>query len=293
MLFADRLKLFCMKPFALFGRLFPRFVLNIRYYRWIRRFINWNKPRNTQEYSLGLLFKKNTNIALLADLADKVKVREFVEATIGSQYLTELLGYWSSVDDIDFETLPDKFVLKTNNGCASNVIIKDKNSVNPEEVKSKLDYWLHFPYGALTGQIHYSRIKPLILAEKYLEQSEEKEMLPYDYKFYCYKGKPLYVLYYEGRRVNGHMASNMLFDMDWNPLKEVVNYPIGQAVPKPSSFEEMKACVVLLCARFDFVRVDFYEIDGRPVFGEMTFTPDILTYIKPEFAPLMRLGCDA
>ena len=291
MLFVDRFKLFCIIPFSFLGYLFPKFVLTFRYYRWTRKLIRWNNPRNTQEYSLGLLFKKNTDITLLANLADKVKVREFVRDKIGSQYLTEMYGCWASADEIDFDLLPDSFVLKTNNGCASNIIVRGKNSIDIEKVKSKLDYWLRFPYGALTGQIHYSKIKPLILAENYLEQSKDKDILPFDYKFFCYKGKPLYILYYEGRKLNGHITPNMLYDMNWNPLNSEVNFPINHVVNKPISFEIMKACVTSLCADFEFVRVDFYEIDNHPVFGEMTFTPDILTNIREDFYPLMRLGC--
>ena len=147
MLFVDKFKLFCIIPFSFLGHLFPKFVLTLRYYRWTRKLIRWNNPRNTQEYSLGLLFKKNTDITLLANLADKVKVREFVRDKIGSQYLTEMYGCWTSADEIDFDLLPDSFVLKTNNGCASNIIIRGKNNIDIEKVKSKLDYWLRFPYG--------------------------------------------------------------------------------------------------------------------------------------------------
>ena len=148
---------------------------------------------------------------------------------------------------------------------------------------------MKFPYGDLTGQIHYSMIKPLILAENYLKQSIESDILPYDYKFFCYKGQPKYVLYYEGRSLNGHVTPNMLFDMTWNPIPQAVIRPLDREIPKPSSFAEMIECVKKLCVGFDFVRVDFYEINNRPVFGEMTFTPDILVNVKRDYKNLMDM----
>ncbi len=286
----NRLKLLFLKPLSFLASFFPKQILSLRYFRSHGEFINWKHPQNTQVYAAYLLFQKRTDINLLADLADKVRVHDFVKERIGERYLNPLYGYWDSVDKIDFEALPDRFVLKTNNGCGNNIIVKNKSRMNIRDIKNKLDYWLHFPYGDLTGQIHYSRIKPLILAEKYLEQSKGKDILPYDYKFFCYQGKPLYVLYYEDRKLNGHLTPNMLFDMNWNPIPKVVRHPTAHSVSKPISFDEMKLCVARLCAGLEFVRVDFYEIDDRPVFGEMTFTPDMLTNILEDFSPLMKLG---
>ena len=280
--------LWLIKPLSLLGKFFPKFVLNIRYYKNNKHFINWNTPQNIQEYCLAKLFDKKNQLQLYADLADKVKVHDFVRERIGNSYLNEMYGYWDSSKKIDFEKLPNKFVLKTNNGCASNLIIKDKSQINEEEIKSKLDYWMALPYGDLSGQIHYSKIKPLILAEKFLEQSKEKDVLPYDYKFFCFKGKPLFVLYYEGRNLNGHITPNMLFDMDWKAFPNAVLRPITKPINQPKSFKEMKECVEKLCKGFDFVRVDFYEINNHPIFGEMTFTPS-LDPIRKDFEPLMKL----
>ena len=284
-----KLPIWLLKFIAMFTKLCPKFVLDFRNYVGVRNHINWRQPKNLQEYALTILFNKSTDLDLYARLADKIEVRKFVEDRIGQQYLTILYGTWTNAKEIDFGTLPNRFVLKTNNGCGTNFIIKDKSIIDINRVVNELNYWLKYPYGALTGQIHYSRINPKILAEEYLEQSIEKDSLPYDYKFFCYKGVPRYVLYYEGRSLNGHITPNMLFDMEWNEISEAVNRPINHKVNPPISFEEMKQCVKQLCSGFDFVRVDFYEINGRPVFGEMTFTPDIIANIRSDFNPLMQI----
>lgn len=276
------LPLFIVKPISLINRFMPKLVLNVRYYSHNKCFINWKNPRNLHEYALSLLFNTTTDIEEYARLADKVSVRDFVSQLIGEQYLTRLYGVYGSSKDINLDELPDSFVVKTNNGCGNNIIVRDKRTFN-EGSRIQLDYWLQFPYGDLTGQKHYSRIKPLIFVEELLRQTDDADVLPYDYKFFCINGEPKYVLYYEGRTENQHVTPNMLFDLNWTPLPQAVLRPTTHNIPKPKSFDEMLICVKRLCAGFKFVRVDFYEIDGRPVFGEMTFTPDILVNIHESF----------
>lgn len=282
-----RLPLPLVKMIARVTALCPRFVFALRYYLWSKKFINWNNPRNLQEFSMCQLFSKDTSLDFFAMLADKVAVRNFVRERIGDKYLNELYATWTSPNDISIENLPNCFVLKTNNGCGCNEIIYDKEEIDINAIKKKFAYWLYFPYGDLTGQSHYSKIRPLIMAEKFLEQKKGVDSLPYDYKFFCFKGKPRYVLYYESRRLNEHIAPNMLFDMDWNPIVEAVKHPISHKVKCPQSFTLMKELVAKLSDGIDFVRVDFYEINGQPIFGEMTLTPTMIN-IKPQFAPLMQ-----
>lgn len=255
---------------------FPKQVHNFRYFLKCGHFVNWNHPRNMQEYSISHYFRTKDRWDTYALLADKIRVRDFVKDRIGEQYLTKLYGTYHSAEEIDFDVLPEQFVLKTNNGCGTNVIVRDKNLLDRKMSIRQLNRWLCYHYGELTGQPHYAYIKPMILAEEYLQQSAAENILPYDYKFFCYKGKPLFVLYYEGRQPNSHKVYNLLFNMDWQPMKgfKVIN-PINHSVERPVCFEELKQCVTQLCAGFEFARVDFYIIGNRPLFGEMTFTPSI------------------
>ena len=279
--------LFIVKPLAYIAKLMPKTILNIRYFAHHKQFINWAKPRNLHEYALSLLFHSKTDLNTYARLADKLAVRDFVTQRIGEKYLTKLYGVYQDAGEIVIEDLPNSFVLKTNHGCGNNVVVKNKSNFDYQSSRKLLNYWMHFPYGNLTGQIHYSRIKPQIFAEEYLQQTTENDTLPYDYKFFCINGEPKYILYYEGRKVNQHETPNMLFDLEWTPQVDSVLRPTLREIPKPVSLEEMISCARTLSAGFKFVRVDFYEIDGRPVFGEMTFTPDILANIKTTFTDLM------
>ena len=183
------LPLFIVKPISLINRFMPKLVLNVRYYSHNKCFINWKNPRNLHEYALSLLFNTTTDIEEYARLADKVSVRDFVSQLIGEQYLTRLYGVYGSSKDINLDELPDSFVVKTNNGCGNNIIVRDKRTFN-EGSRIQLDYWLQFPYGDLTGQKHYSRIKPLIFVEELLRQTDDMDVLPYDYKFFCINDSP-------------------------------------------------------------------------------------------------------
>lgn len=283
------LPLYIITPIATIGRFFPKVMLNLRYFAHYKKFICWKNPRNLHEYAQTLLFSSNTDLDKYALLADKLAVRTFIKERIGEKYLTKLYGIYDFADEITLDTLPNSFVLKTNHGCGNNIVVKDKGEFDLESAGKKLSYWKQFPYGNLTGQIHYSRIRPKIFAEEYLKQSDSHDILPFDYKFFCYKGEPKYILYYEGRALNQHETPNMLFDLNWNPIPHAVLRPILHEIPKPESLNEMILCAKKLSFGFDFVRVDFYEIGKKPIFGEMTFTPDIMFNIYSSFTDLMQI----
>lgn len=210
-------------------------------------------------------------------LADKYRVRQYIEDRIGSKYLNELYSRYEKETDIDFGALPQSFVLKTNNGCGTNIIVKDKSALDYDAVRKKLKYWLRYPYGELTGQLHYAHIPPCIIAEKYMRQSNDDKGLT-DYKFFCVNGVPKYVFVETDRVVNDHIFKAMAFDMDWIAQPDLVKYDIvlTECPQKPSSFDEMKEVVTRLAQPFKFVRIDFYDVDGCPIFGEYTFTPTVI-----------------
>ncbi len=263
-----------------------RKIINLRHRRWTGRGINWSNPATLQEYVFTTLFDAASDTArlrLYADLADKVKVREYAASRCPGLRMPELLGCWESAQDIDWESLPQKFAMKTNNGCGTNLIVRDKNTLDLREATKKLSRWIKFPYGTLSGQIHYSRIRPMIFAEALLEPRDGKGELPLDYKFFCFNGEPRFILFYEGRTVNGHITPNMAFNLEWEPIPGAVLRPIGHDIEAPASLRQMTDCARALSQGLPFARVDFYDIDGEAVLGEITLTPDVTANFTEEF----------
>lgn len=287
MKFIENLPLFLLRPLAkaVGNPSMARHILALRYRRWTGRTIDLNHPANLQEYILAQLMDAADDPArleLYATLADKVAVRRYAATRAPGLRTPALLGSWRRPEEIGWESLPEKFAMKTNNGCGTNLIVRDKSAIDTAAETRRLRRWLRFPYGELSGQIHYSRIEPLIFAEELLEPAPGTDKLPLDYKFFCFNGRPRFILYYEERKVNGHLTPNMAFDLDWQPM-EVVNHPTGHTVPPPASLHEMIQAAGKLSAGLPFARVDFYDVDGHALLGEITMTPDVWTNFTPEF----------
>ncbi len=266
--------------------LMPRRVLKLRFWRKAGKVPNTRNPKDLQEYIFARYFdaiKDSKKLSTLSRLTDKLAVRNYVAEHIGEQYLTRLYGAWENADDIDFSTLPKGIAIKTNNGCGTNLIIRDRSKINLSEIRKRLNSWMKYPYGALSGQPHYSGIKPMIIAEELLVQNEGTDDLPLDYKFFCFKGEPQFILFYSGRKINGHITNNLLYDTNWKKIEGAVRLPQDKDEPQPEPLAEMVELARKLSQDFDIVRVDFYAIGKRVVFGELTFTPDIWTNFTPEF----------
>jgi len=203
-------------------------------------------------------------------LADKYAVREWVKNKIGIDYLIPLLGVWDNFEDIDFAILPDKFVLKTNQSSGTNTIVTDKNDLDINELKKKYDFWINqnWAFAGRGFEMHYQYIKPKIIAEKYVVDSNGELN---DYKFLCFNGKPYFVWVDEGRRTD-HRRN--VYDMNWNlqPWRQYRYKNTDHPLEKPENFDQMIKLVEILCEDFDHVRVDMYDVDGTIYFGEMTFT---------------------
>ena len=206
-------------------------------------------------------------------LADKYLVRPWVAEKIGEQYLIPLLGAWDDFDDIDFDALPEQFVLKCNHGSNMNIIVRDKKTFDREKAREKLSVWLAVDYGAQRVlEPHYTRINRKIIAEKFMSDGDLPDLI--DYKFVCFDGKIVYCQYLTDRSSNLKLN---YFDENWTPTNiERSDHPRSdhpENIPRPKNFELMKKLAAVLAEGFAFVRVDFYEIDGKVYFGEMTFTP--------------------
>ncbi len=203
-------------------------------------------------------------------LADKYLVRDWVAEKIGSEYLVPLIGVWDRFDDIDFTKMPKKFALKCNHGSGWNIIVENKDDIDINEIKKKIDGWMGENFAFKAGfEFHYRDIVPKIIAEEYLENSDGDI---FDYKLYCFDGKVKYIHFLKGRKTQLRMA---YFDREWKKQNFYHNHPIiKERIPKPDNLDKMIQLAEKLSEGFPYVRVDFYRLnDGTIKFGEMTFTP--------------------
>lgn len=250
--------------------------------------LNLENPQTLDEKINYMSFFTDTT--LWSELADKVRVRNYVIQKGYPEILNEVYGIYKSPDEINFDALPNQFVLKTNHASNTNIFVKDKNYLDIAAVKKKLAKWLKEDYGFKTATPHYSRIKPLIIAEKYLLENKDYHKSLTDYKFYCFHGQPKYIFVFTDRIPNTHIVKRMIYDLNWTPHPEFINkgLPIADIIPRPSSFEKMLQIAKSLSNPFPFVRVDLYEINQAPVFGEITFTPGHNEAGSPKF--LKKMG---
>ena len=204
-------------------------------------------------------------------LSDKYAVRDWIRTRIGEEYLIPLLGVWDRFEDIDFEVLPDRFVLKTNHACNTNMIVLDKSAFDKKAAAKEFRRWMMFDFAFRFGfQMQYYGIKRKIIAEEFVDNNGSDLM---DYKFHCFNGDPVCCEYIGGRSGKARLA---FFDKDWKLLPyRTATYPVYEVLPeKPSNYEKMTELAAELSKGFPYVRVDLYHLnDGSIKFGEMTFTP--------------------
>ena len=228
--------------------------------------LNLQNPKTFNEKIQWLKLYDST--PLKTRLADKYLVREWVAEKIGEEYLIPLLGVWDSFEDIDFDKLPERFVLKANHGYNWNYIVKDKSTFDKNDARAKFVEWLNTNFAFRGLEIQYMNISPKIIAEEYLENGDNDL---YDYKVFCFGGKAESIMYLSERKQGLKMA---FFDLEWNKLPFTYSYPINEAtIPKPQNLDLLIKLAETLANGFPHVRVDFYILnDGSLKFGEMTFT---------------------
>lgn len=235
--------------------------------------INWEHPVDLNEKINWLKF--NTDTSKWTELADKYAVRKYIEDKGYGMYLVPLLGVWNNANQIDFTKLPDSFVLKTNNGAGTVIIVDDKTRINELEVRKQLNKWLKKQFGIKQAEPHYLGIKPFIIAEALLKETASISTSLIDYKIWCFDGKAFgtWACYNRHRFV----ADTEWHDLDWNYRPEwsvfTDHYKDGHGmVPKPKNYEKMMSFAEDVSKGFPQVRVDLYNIDGQIYFGELTFT---------------------
>ncbi len=241
-------------------------VIEKEYFNRIHESINWKTPQKyTEIIQWRKLFYKDKR---MTNYSDKILVREYVKDTIGEQYLIPILGEWQSFSEIDFNSLPSSFVLKTNHGSGTNIIVKNKTELNYKTAKTLIDGWMSIDYGYRYGlELHYSEIDRRIYAEKYIDLSNSSVE---DYKFLCFDGKAHYC-WVDVDRGESHRRN--IYNLEWElqPWGQEKKNTDNQ-IPKPQNFDLMVTLAEKLASEFSHVRVDFYNINGQIYFGEMTFT---------------------
>ncbi len=242
------------------------------HYRFSRRMIDLDHPRTYNEKIQWMKLFDST--PLKTELADKYKVRKWVEEKIGGEYLIPLLGVYDRFEDIDFSTLPDRFVVKANHGSAYVYIVKDKRKIDFDDMREKVNGWMSENFGNRTAtELHYRDIPPKILIEQYIENTQSGGDL-YDYKFMCFNGKVENIMFLSGRNVDGLRIA--FYDREWCKYTYAESCPMDHKInKKPENLTLMISLAEKLSAGFPHVRVDFYQLDnGQVYFGEMTFTSE-------------------
>lgn len=250
-----------------------------RYYNRFGYIMNLNNPKTYNEKLQWLkLYDHNP---MYTDMADKYKVKKIVSEKVGEEYVIPLYGVWNSFDEIDFSKLPEQFVLKCTHDSGGIYICRNKEELNINEARDVIEKSLGINYYYYGREWVYKNVKPRIIAEQYLEENNELT----DYKFFCFQGEPK-ILYVATERMNSVDGVKFdFYDMSFNNLHIKNNHPnSNKLIPKPKSFEKMKELSRILSEGIPHVRVDFYEINGKPLFGEFTFYSNCgLDPFEPEY----------
>lgn len=226
--------------------------------------LNLDNPSSFNE-KLNWLKLYNRN-PFYSDLADKYTVKQYVASIIGSEHVVKCLGVWDSFDEIDFDSLPDQFVIKATHDSGGVIICRDKKSFDWRSAKKKIDKVFKRNFYYISWEWPYKNIKPRVIIDEFLDDGRKGELQ--DYKFWCFNGEPKY-MYITNK---GSEIYENFYDMNFSPVE--INHGFPRYVPeypRPQCFEEMKEYAAKLSKGMPFVRVDFFVVKNQVFFGEFTF----------------------
>lgn len=250
-------------------RISPNFSCKILFLIRTKKWPNLKEPQTFNEKTTWLKITEYSNNDLISKCADKYEVRDYIKKNNYEEILNELYGVYDNFDEIDFNKLPNKFALKCTHGCAYNIICKDKTKFNIENARKKVNKWMDEKYGYATTELHYTKIKPRIIVEKYLCDKNDK--MPIDYKFYCINGNIECILVCSERDEKLKLS---YYNQNWERLNyEKKEWSSKKNIAKPKNLKEMIKVAKKLSKEFIFVRVDLYCDNEKIIFGELTFTP--------------------
>lgn len=244
--------------------------LQLFYFATTRKFINFKNPKGFCEKIQWL--KVNDRRPEYSKLVDKLAVRDHITEILGEEHLFPLLGFWEKFEDIDFDSLPNQFVMKCNHDSGSTKVIKDKNALTQadfDEMKEFYSKRLKRDFYYAGREYPYRDIKPYIIAEQLMIDENAPEKSIEDYKFFCFNGEPKVMFVATDRATDCKFD---FFDMNFNHLDLVNIHPnADKPIPKPEKFDEMKEIAAKLSQGMRHVRIDLYELNGKIYFGEYTF----------------------
>lgn len=253
----------------------PKLNTQLRYRRVFKKKLDLNKPKTFNEKILWLKLNDYIKNPLVIKCADKYAVREYVTECGLEEILVPLIDVYDDATAINWKKLPESFVMKWNFGATMNVICPHKSRLDMQAITKKMNKWGKNKYWLPFSEMQYKYIDKKIVCEKFLDTPDGD--LP-DYKIYCFNGKPVYIMVCFDRTNNSESvhAKYVYFDTEWNimPFSEyAINHENEIHFEKPEGMEYALKCAEILSKPFPFVRADFYILDGKVYFGELTFTP--------------------
>ena len=242
--------------------------IKLRYYAVFGRMPDLKNPKTFNEKLQWL--KLHDRKPIYSTMVDKYEAKKYVASIIGDKYIIPTLGLWEKFDDIDFDSLPEQFVLKCTHDSGGLAICKDKSTFDRQKAKKKIEESLKQKFFYFGREWPYKDVKPRIIAEKYMEDKETGELS--DYKFFTFDGEAKALFIATERQVVGEDVKFDFYDMDFKHLDFRQGHENAKIYPKkPKTFEAMKELAEKLSKGIPHVRVDFYEVNGETYFGELTF----------------------
>lgn len=273
-----------------FAKADPKATASRRYKKAMGKDLDWDNPKDLNEKINWMKF--NTDLSEWTRLSDKYRVREYLKERGREDLLVKLYGVWENADDIDFDKLPDRFVLKSNHGCGTVIIVNDKSALDTSSVRKQMNGWLNKSFGILTVEPQYTNIKPLLIAEELLENDNPNSTSLVDYKVFCLNGEP-YCILVCANRIIGKGTELAFYDLDWNPIPDMLYGSHANnhvSIDPPNCLPDLLLASKQLSRGHPEVRVDFYIVHNQIYFGEMTFTSlgGYMDYIAPYY--LQEMG---
>lgn len=259
------------KVIGLLSSISPKLTTKILFRRAFKRKLNLKNPVTLNEKIQWLKLYDYKNNKLVTKCADKYLVREYISELGLGELLNELYYVYDDYKSIDFDQLPNQFVLKCNHGAGYNIICTDKSKLDKKEFYKKIIKWYKEDYWKKYTEINYKNIEKKIIVEKLLV--DKNGNLPIDYKIYCFNGEPKALMVCVDR--DRKQPKFLYYDENWNLLllsEDAINNP-DIKIDKPQKLSQLFEYARILSKDFKFVRVDLYYIDDKIYFGELTFTP--------------------